>query len=140
MSEVIATVVKSKPRLTNINAVRDLPKYRLPLAGFVSILHRVSGLILALMVPVIVYLMDLSLTSELSYERFTSYFSAWWVKLLLIGVAWAFLHHLCAGVRHLFMDMHWGMDKTSSKNSAVAVFAVSIVLTLAIALKTFGAF
>ena len=140
MSDVLQHEVKAKPRHTNINAIRDLPKYRLPLAGFVSILHRISGLILAVMLPVIVYMMDLSLTSELSYERFTSYFSAWWVKLLLLGIAWAFLHHLCAGVRHLFMDLHWGMDKTSSKNSAVAVFIVSISLTLAVALKTFGAF
>ena len=138
MTDITTPVVK--PRYTNINAVRDLPKYRLPLAGFVSILHRISGFILAAMLPVIAYMLDLSLTSELSYERFISYFAPLWVKLLLLGVAWAFLHHLCAGVRHLLMDLHVGMEKDSAKNSAVAVFAVSLLLTAAIALKTFGVF
>ncbi len=123
----------------NINAVIDLPNYRLPAAGVVSILHRISGFIMAAMLPLLVYIVDASLTSELSYEALTGLFSHWFTKCVLLGLGWAFLHHLCAGVRHLFMDLHLGMSKESSKNSAIAVFAVSITLTLLVAYKIFGA-
>ena len=124
----------------NINAVIDLPNYRLPAAGFVSILHRISGFIMAALLPLIVWALDQSLTSELSYGAFTSMFSAWYVKVVLLGLAWAFLHHLCAGVRHLIMDLHIGMSKEASKTSALVVFAASISLTALVALKVFGVF
>jgi succinate dehydrogenase / fumarate reductase, cytochrome b subunit len=133
-------IVRNTREFRNINAVKDLPNYRLPAAGVVSILHRISGFVLALLLPLIVWMLDQTLTSEFSYAAFTGVFSAWYVKAVFLGIAWAFLHHLCAGVRHLFMDMHWGMDKDSSKNSALAVFAVSLPLTLAIGLKMFGVF
>lgn len=133
-----------KPRNTrefrNINAITDLPNYRLPAAGVVSILHRISGFVMAALLPLIVWALDKSLTSELSYEAFTGVFSAWYVKVVLLGLAWAFLHHLCAGVRHLLMDLHIGMTKEASKTSALAVFAVSISLTMLVALKVFGVF
>jgi succinate dehydrogenase / fumarate reductase, cytochrome b subunit len=134
----------AKPRNTrefrNINAITDLPNYRLPAAGIVSILHRISGFIMAALLPLIVWALDRSLTSEMSYEAFTGVFSAWYVKVVLLGLAWAFLHHLCAGVRHLLMDLHIGMTKEASKTSALAVFAVSITLTVLVALKVFGVF
>lgn len=123
----------------NINAVIDLPKYRLPAAGVVSILHRISGFIMAALLPLLVYILDASLTSEFSYEALTGLFSHWFAKIVLLGLGWAFLHHLCAGVRHLFMDLHIGMDKASSRSSAIAVFAISITLTLWVAYKIFGA-
>jgi succinate dehydrogenase / fumarate reductase cytochrome b subunit len=138
MAEQEAAIPRNTREFRNINAVKDLPNYRLPAAGVVSILHRVSGFVMAALLPLIVWALDSSLTSELSYEAFTGLFSAWYVKVVLLGLAWAFLHHLCAGVRHLMMDLHIGMTKEASKTSALAVFGVSIALTALIALKVFG--
>jgi succinate dehydrogenase / fumarate reductase cytochrome b subunit len=124
----------------NLSLGAILLGYRLPLAGIVSILHRASGVIMALLLPLIVWMLDLSLTSEMSYERFTAAFSPVYVKVLLLGLGWAFLHHLCAGVRHGLMDLHFGMSKEASRSSAVAVFVVSVSSTLLVAAKVFGVF
>jgi succinate dehydrogenase / fumarate reductase cytochrome b subunit len=140
MAEQEAATQRNTREFRNINAVIDLPNYRLPAAGVVSILHRISGFVMAALLPLIVWALDQSLTSELSYAAFTGVFSAWYVKVILLGLAWAFLHHLCAGVRHLMMDLHIGMTKEASKTSALAVFAVSISLTVLVALKVFGVF
>ncbi|MDO4795096.1 MAG: succinate dehydrogenase, cytochrome b556 subunit [Brachymonas sp.] len=128
----------------NISPV-DILSYRLPPGALVSILHRISGVILFVMLPFLIWLFDHSLTSELSYERFTALFDGllgvpgWMVKLVVLGLIWAFLHHLCAGVRHLVMDVsHKLVAKAPGKKSALAVFAASIPLTLALGAKLFG--
>jgi succinate dehydrogenase / fumarate reductase cytochrome b subunit len=118
----------------------DTVHYRLPAAGFVSIFHRASGMLLFLLLPFILYLLDLSLTSEISFEYFRGFTSHWFVKLVILALSWAYLHHFCAGIRHLLMDVHVGLEKDSSRKSAVAVFAVSLPLTALVALKLFGAF
>lgn len=139
MSEVAKEVVKrERPEFTNIH-VSQLSNYRLPLAGFVSILHRVSGLLMAFLLPFILYLFDLSLISETSYEHLMGIASAPLAKLVLLALAWAYLHHFCAGLRHLVMDNHIGLDKDSARKSSVAVFAVSLSLALVVAFKLFGA-
>ena len=140
MSEPQTTKPRNMREFRNINAVTDLPNYRLPAAGVVSILHRISGFAMAALLPLVAWALDNSLTSEMSYEAFTGVFSAWYVKVVLLGLAWAFLHHLCAGVRHLLMDLHIGMSKEASKTSALAVFGVSLTLTLLVALKVFGVY
>ena len=114
--------------------------YRLPLAGFVSIFHRLSGGLMFLLLPFILYMLDKSLTSEISFYAFKGFISNWFVKLVILALVWSYLHHFCAGVRHLFMDFHIGLDKDSARRSAVGVFAVSLPLTLLVALKLFGAF
>jgi succinate dehydrogenase / fumarate reductase, cytochrome b subunit len=114
--------------------------YRLPLAGIVSILHRVSGMLIFLLLPFILYMLDKSLTSEISFEYFKGYTSHFLVKLAILALVWAYLHHFCAGVRHLLMDLHMGLDKDSARKSSVAVFAVSLPLAALVALKLFGAF
>lgn len=118
---------------------------RMPPGAMVSIMHRVSGVIMFVLLPLVVWMFDASLTSELSYERFTALFDGllgvpgWMVKLVMLGLIWAFLHHLCAGVRHLVMDVsHKLVAKAPGKKSALAVFAVSIPLTLALGAKLFG--
>jgi len=118
----------------------DVMHYRLPLAGYVSILHRVSGALMFFLLPFVLYLLDKSLTSEISFEYFKGFTSHWFVKLVILALSWAYLHHFCAGIRHLFMDFHVGVDKVSGRKTSVAVFAVSLVLTAAVALKLFGAF
>lgn len=129
----------AKPQFRNIG-LRDLSRYRLPLAGKLSILHRVSGAIMFLLLPFILFLLDQSLMSEISFARFQSVTSHWLVKLIILGVSWAYLHHFCAGIRHLLMDVHVGVDKDSGRKSAAIVFAISLPLTALVALKLFGAF
>jgi succinate dehydrogenase / fumarate reductase cytochrome b subunit len=118
----------------------DAMNYRLPLAGYVSILHRVSGALMFFLLPFVLYLLDKSLTSEISFEYLKGFASHWFVKLVILALSWAYLHHFCAGIRHLFMDFHVGVDKVSGRKSSVAVFAVSLPLAALVALKLFGAF
>lgn len=128
-----------RPEFRNIH-VTQLANYRLPLAGFVSILHRISGLLMFFFLPFILYLLDLSLTSEDAFNRFSSLSQPVLVKLVIIGLVWAYLHHFCAGIRHLAMDVHMGLDKQAAHKSALGVFLVSIPLALLVALKLFGVF
>ena len=93
-----------------------------------------------LLLPFVLYLLDKSLTSEISFEYFKGYASHFLVKLAILALAWAYLHHFCAGVRHLLMDLHMGLDKDSARKSAVGVFAVSLPLAALVALKLFGVF
>ena len=91
------------------------------------------------LLPLILYLLDKSLVSEISFAYFKGLMSNWFVKLVLLALAWAYLQqHFCAGIRHLFMDLHIGLDKDSARKTAVAVLAVSLVLTIVVALKLFG--
>ena len=125
-------------RFTNIHVLQII-RYRLPAAGMVSILHRVSGAMMFLLLPFILYLFDLSITSEISFDSLKGFTSHWFVKLLILAVSWGYLHHFCGGIRHLIMDAHIGLTKEGSRKSARIVFAVSLPLTALVALKLFGA-
>ncbi|WJF91744.1 succinate dehydrogenase, cytochrome b556 subunit [Paraburkholderia bonniea] len=133
-------VKKPRPEYRNIGIGQILTAYRLPLAGRVSILHRVSGALLFLSLPFALYLFEQSLTSELSFEMFKALLSGIYVKLFTLVLAWAFLFHFCAGVRHLVMDTHIGVTKKGGKLTSVIVLVVSSFLTIAFAAKLFGAF
>jgi succinate dehydrogenase / fumarate reductase cytochrome b subunit len=133
-------VKKDRPQFRNIHFLKDLPRYRLPAAGIVSFGHRVSGFLMFLLLPFILYLLEKSLMSELSFAHFQGIASHWFVKLIILVLAWAYLHHFCAGIRHLVMDAHIGLSKDSSRHTAITVFAVSLSLTLLVALKLFGVF
>ncbi|AJK49886.1 succinate dehydrogenase, cytochrome b556 subunit [Burkholderia plantarii] len=134
-------VRKPRPEYRNIGIGDITLKYRLPLAGQLSIFHRVSGALLFLSLPFLLYLFDQSLTSELSFDVFKAFLSNIIVKLIVLVLSWAFLHHFCAGVRHLLMDVnHDAVTKEGGKRTAAIVFVVSLVLTLVVALKLFGAF
>jgi succinate dehydrogenase / fumarate reductase cytochrome b subunit len=130
---------KPRPEFRNIH-VSQILKYKLPPPGMVSIMHRISGAALFLTLPFILWLFDLSVTSELSYTRLADFAAHWLVKLVLVGLAWAFLHHLIAGLRFLMLDLDVGVDKPAARTSALAVLAISLPLTLLAALKIFGAF
>lgn len=126
-----------RPEFRNIH-VTQLGNYRLPLAGFVSILHRISGFLMFLLLPFILYLLEQSLTSELSFVKFRDMLDGWFVKLVILAICWGYLQHFCAGFRHLMMDLHLGLDKDAARKSAVSVLAVSGTLTVLVALKLFG--
>ena len=121
-------------------SLSQLIAYRLPLAGWLSILHRISGAALFLLLPFVLYLFRKSLSSEISFHLFRNVVSLWYVKVVILGLTWAFLHHLIAGVRYLIMDLHIGLDKDVARKSSIVVFAISLPVTLVIALKLFGAF
>jgi succinate dehydrogenase / fumarate reductase cytochrome b subunit len=136
MSEAVE---KSRRQFRNIH-VTQIVQYRLPLAGIISILHRVSGALMFLLLPFVLYLLDKSLLSEISFEYFKGFTSHWFVKLIILALVWAYLHHFCAGIRHLLMDTHVGLDKDSARKTSVAVFVVSLAVTAVVALKMIGAF
>ncbi|WP_162059132.1 succinate dehydrogenase, cytochrome b556 subunit [Undibacterium sp. KW1] len=135
----MSEVVRTKPRFGVMRLI-DATGYRLPLAGFVSILHRASGMLMFLLLPFILYLLDKSLTSEATFAELQALASGVFVKLIILALSWAYLHHFCAGIRHLLMDLHYGLDKDSARQSAVSVLAISLVLAALVAMKLFGVF
>lgn len=133
-----------RPKFRNINAFVDLPSYRLPAAGWVSILHRVSGALMFLLLPFIIWLFDKSISSEISFAKFRSAFNvgvgiypAWFISLVTLALLWAYLHHLIAGLRHLYMDATHSVDKAFGQRSAVFTLALSLGLTVLLGAKLF---
>ena len=124
MSE--ATVRKQRPKHLALNQIR------LPLPGIVSILHRVSGAGLFLLLPFLLYLLDRSLGSAETFETFSAVVGHPLVKLLLMGLLWAYMHHFCAGIRFLLLDMHKGLELEAARMSSKIVLGVSTALTLII--------
>ncbi|MCG6933374.1 MAG: succinate dehydrogenase, cytochrome b556 subunit [Gallionella sp.] len=112
-----------------------LHKIKLPLPGIVSILHRVSGLLLFLALPALLLILQYSLTSIETYTELMSVLSYPLAKLLLLGLLWAFLHHLCAGLRYLAIDFHLVRDLARARNSSRLVVAASLALTIFLGMK-----
>ncbi|QWD97341.1 succinate dehydrogenase, cytochrome b556 subunit [Polynucleobacter sp. MG-6-Vaara-E2] len=137
MVEAQQNVKKDRPVYRNIG-LAQLIKYRLPWAGKVSILHRISGAVLFLLLPFILYLFDQSLASELSYQNFQAFTGNILVKIICLGLIWSFLHHFCAGIRYLLLDLEIGVEKSESNRSAIIVLIVGIALTAVVGLKLFG--
>ena len=139
-------LAKKRPEFRNIHALQDLPTYRLPPAGWVSILHRISGLLMFLLLPFILWMFDKSLSSEFSFEIFKAAFNVgigfvpgWFIKLVTLAIIWASLHHLIAGLRHLWMDVsHSAVSKEFGKSSAVTVLVISSALTVVLGAKLVG--
>ena len=128
-----------RPLHRNIH-VSQIIHYRLPLQGWVSILHRICGVGLFLFLPFLLYLFKQSVYSERTFTSFQAIAANPFVKIVLLGLIWAYLHHFCAGIRHLFLDGLWGLGKEQGRNTAIAVLAVSLFLSLLFGLKLFGAF
>jgi succinate dehydrogenase / fumarate reductase cytochrome b subunit len=105
---------------------------RLPLPAFVSILHRVSGAILFLLLPLVLCLLGSSLESQQAFGQFKAWVSSPLLKIVLIGILWAYLHHICAGIRHLVMDLHVGLELETARATSFSVLAVSLTLTAVI--------
>ena len=139
MTELASTPRPKRPEFRNINVFTDLPSYRLPAAGLVSILHRISG---------IIWMFDVSVSSEISFARFTSAFGKGigfvpgvFVKLVALALIWAYLHHFISGLRHLWMDIsHDAVSKEFGKTSAAVTLALSVALTLILGAKLFGVY
>ena len=148
MTESTAATKPKRPEFRNINAFKDLTTYRMTPAAWVSILHRASGAIMFLLMPFIIWMFDTSVSSEISFAKFSSVFSSgagfvpgWLFKLVALTLIWAYLQHFIAGLRHLFMDLnHDKTTKEFGKSSAQIVLVLSLGLTFVLALKLFGVY
>ena len=148
MSELATPLAKKRPEFRNINAFTDLRTYRLPAAGIVSILHRVSGALMFLLMPFIIWMFDTSISSEISFARFKAAFNVGMLglpgliwKLVVLALIWAYLHHSIAGLRHLWSDTHHSaVTKEFGKMSAVLTLGLSVFLTLVLGAKLFGVY
>ena len=146
MTELATPPRPPRREFRNINPLSDLTTYRLPPAGIVSILHRISGALMFLLLPFIIWMFDTSVSSEISFARFTAAFNVglgflpgWFLKLVALALIWAYLHHFIAGLRHLWMDVnHAAVEKKTGNNTAVATLALSILLTVVLGAKLFG--
>ena len=139
-------LAKKRPEFRNINAFNDLPAYRWPLASIVSGMHRISGILMFALMPFIIWMFDTSVTSEYSFARFKAafnsglwFFPGWFIKLVALVLIWAFLHHLIAGLRHLWMDVsHAAVSKAFGLKSAQVTLIASLLLTVGLGAKLFG--
>ena len=127
----MAEIAIKKKRPKNL----DLATIRQPLPAVLSILHRISGAVIFFLMPVLLWLFQQSLASPEGYAVAKAVTSGFFAKIILLGLIWLFMHHFCAGIRYLLLDLHMGIDLQSARFSAKVVFVVSIVLTLIVGAK-----
>lgn len=108
----------------------NLFRIKLPLPGVVSILHRVSGALLFLAIPLLLLGLQASLASPESFEAVRRAFSHPLVKLILLGLLWSLFHHFFAGLRYIAMDMDLGLDLPQTRRNSWLVMTATICLTL----------
>ena len=108
----------------------DLFKFRFPIAAIMSVGHRASGIFLALLVPALVYLLDLSTAGPEGFAEAQQFLGSIFAKLIIFIVLWAVLHHLLAGIRYLLIDFEIGVEKESGKQSATAVMVAAPILAI----------
>lgn len=140
----MSEAAKKRPEFRNIH-VTDILTYRLPPAAIVSILHRISGALMFLLLPFIIWLFDKSVSSEISFGEFSAAFTTglgifpgWFIKLVVLALMWAYLHHLIAGLRHLYMDATHKLSKEFGRTTAVTTLVLSVALTVILGAKLFG--
>ncbi len=141
-------IAKKRPEFRNINAFTDLTTYRMTAAAWTSILHRASGAVMFLLLPLVIWFFDTSVSSEISFARFSGAFSSglgfapgWLIKLVSLGLIWGYLHHMFAGIRHVIMDIdHHAVNNRFGKLSGLAVITLAIVLTVLLGARMFGVY
>ena len=130
MAALDRPVVKPRPVYLNLLAIRQ------PLAAVVSILHRASGALLFLIgIPLLLWGVQASLASPETFAQWQAAMAHPLAKLVALALAWAYIHHLFAGVRHLVLDLHIGIDLDSARRSAAFVFVLALLLTLIVAVR-----
>ena len=134
MSDAAAKAVR-KPRPKYLNLQALLFEIRLPIAGKLSILHRASGALLFVSLVWLLWMLDLSLSSEAGFDMIKHYAGLLPVKLSLLVLIWALCHHFCAGIRYLLLDLDIGVEKDAAQRSAWIVFAASGLLTVLLGWK-----
>ncbi len=107
-----------------------LHKIKLPLPGFVSILHRASGILLFISLPLLLWMLQASMRSIETYTQLIQILQHPLSKLVLLGLLWAFFHHFCAGIRYLALDLHFGSSLAQARASSKWVLGISLLLTV----------
>lgn len=130
MAALDRPVTKPRPVYLNLFAIR------MPLPAVVSILHRVSGALLFLIgIPLLLCVVQRALASPDAWAQARAALDAPLARVVAIVLAWAFVHHLFAGIRHLLMDAHVGVELPAARQSAAVTMVLAIVVTLAIAVR-----
>ena len=125
--------IRTRKVYRNIN-IGDLAHYRLPIPGIISILHRISGALLFLSIPLLLGVLQASVNPDVAVFR--GLYGHPLVKLILFVLLWSVLHHLCAGIRYLIMDVnHGATELKAGRQSAAIVMVVSVALTLIVGVK-----
>ena len=119
--------MRNRPKNLNLFTIR------LPINAVVSILHRMSGMLLFLLIPALILVLQASLKSESSFNQLGAMFSHWSLKLILIGFSWPFFHHLYAGLRHLGQDVHWMTSLDQARLSSRIVLGLGACSVLGFA-------
>ncbi len=126
----MTTAIKQRPKHLNLLKIRQ------PIPAIVSILHRISGTgLFVLGIPLVLYILQSSLSSEVGFERLKNCLNYPLIKLLCIGLIWAFFHHLLAGIRFLLLDIHVGISLGGTRTSSKMVIWISLLLTLFVGIK-----
>ena len=118
-------IVKPRPVYLNLLAIRQ------PLPAIVSILHRISGALLFLVaIPLLLWVVQRSLASPEAFDAALRPLTTPLGKLVLLALAWSYLYHLLAGLRHLALDLHVGVELAPARSSAAIILVLSILLTI----------
>ncbi|MDT3735313.1 MAG: succinate dehydrogenase, cytochrome b556 subunit [Denitratisoma sp.] len=123
------SIKKERPKHLDLRVIKQ------PLPAIASILHRISGAGLFLMLPFLIFLFELSLDSSLGFAMLQSVVAHPLAKLVLTGLLWAFLHHFCMGIRILLLDLDMGTDLKPARASTKAVLVISLALTAILGVK-----
>lgn len=130
MSSIERPASKARPVYLNLARIRQ------PLPAIVSILHRISGAALFLVgIPLLLAGLQASLGSSPAFESFRAALTTPLAKVVLLGLAWAYLHHFCAGLRYLLLDLHQLIDLKPARQSSAVVLIASLALTLLVAVR-----
>lgn len=119
-----------KPLVDNRPKNLNLLTIRLPINAVVSIMHRAAGIVLFLLLPIMIYVFQQSVSSQADFIAVHTLLSHWFVKLCLVGISWAFFHHFFAGIRHLLQDMHWFTSLPTARFSSRIVLWMDVVSVL----------
>lgn len=126
MQSILRAVMMNKIRPKHL----ALNKIKLPLPGIISILHRASGLFLFISLPLLLWMLQSSLRSIVTFTQLIEVIEHPLSKIVLLGIAWAFFHHFCAGIRYLALDLHIGTSLAQARSSSRWVMGVSLLLTV----------
>ncbi|MEO8344481.1 MAG: succinate dehydrogenase, cytochrome b556 subunit [Betaproteobacteria bacterium] len=130
MAALDRPVVKPRPVYLNLLAIR------MPLPAIVSILHRASGALLFLLgIPLLLCVVQQAMASPEAWANTRMALDAPFAKLVALALTWAFIHHLLAGIRHLLLDVHVGVELPAARQSAALTLVLTVVLTLAVAVR-----
>ncbi len=116
----------------------NLFRIHLPLAGWVSVMHRISGALLFVAMPLGVWGLSISLSGEEGFRRIADCFVQPLPRLFLLLLVWALVHHGFAGLRHLALDVHWGVDLRCARQASIAVLLATGLVTLFAAWRLFA--